>query len=303
MQHMRFVQVSIAGTAFAIALFAADFWKTKDSTQWTSEEVNKMLTNSPWAGEQTVAPQAGQGQGPRQRRGGFGIPGGGYPGGGYPGGGYPGGGYPGGGYPGGGYPGGGYPRGGGGYPGGGYPGGGGYPSGGGYPDDNGNGGGRIEPMNVTIRWESAAPVQQALMRQRSLAEDESKKLADLSQKDYVIALLGFRMPAQGRNRYGDSDDQSAPDNDRDRNNTGNDRLRSQLLEAAQLTPKGGHTVYPEDVQFEGPRGSETIRLLFPRTTAISAGDKEVDFLLQMRGVKLEHKFRLSDMQYEGKLAL
>lgn len=286
MQHTRFVQASVAGTAFAVALFAADFWKTKDSSQWTSDEVNKMLTSSPWAGEQTVAPQAGQGQRPRQRRGGFGFPGGGYPGGG--------GGYPGGGYPGGGYPGGGYPRAGGG---------GGYPGGGGNPDDDGTGGGRIESMNVTMRWESAAPVQQALVRQRSLAEDESKKLADLSQKDYVIALLGFRMPAQGRNRYGDSDDQNSPDNDRGRDNPANDRLRSQFLESAQITPKGGHTIYPEDVQFAGPAGSQTIRLLFPRTNAISAGDKEVDFLLQTRGIKLEHKFRLSDMQYEGKLAL
>lgn len=34
---------------FAVALFAADFWKAKDPSQWTEEEVAKMLTKSPWA--------------------------------------------------------------------------------------------------------------------------------------------------------------------------------------------------------------------------------------------------------------
>lgn len=158
-------------------------------------------------------------------------------------------------------------------------------------------------MNITVRWESALPVQQALMRQGGIAADESKTLASLSQKDYVITMLGFRMPAQGRNRYGSSDDQTTADNDRDRNSQSNDRLRSQFLDAAQLIPKNNHSIYAEDVQFEGPNGSGGIRFLFPRTNAISAGDKEVDFILDVRGVKVEHKFRLADMQYQGQLAL
>jgi len=163
-------------------------------------------------------------------------------------------------------------------------------------------------MNITVRWESALPVQQALMRQGGIAADESKTLANLSQKDYVITVLGFRMPAQGRNRYGASDDQTTADDDRGRNSQSNDsqsndRLRSQLLDAAQLIPKNNHSIYAEDVQFEGPNGSGAIRFLFPRSNVISAGDKEVDFLLEVRGTKVEHKFRLTDMQYQGQLAL
>ena len=34
---------------FAVSLFAADFWKTKDPSQWSNDEVTKMLTKSPWA--------------------------------------------------------------------------------------------------------------------------------------------------------------------------------------------------------------------------------------------------------------
>lgn len=276
MQRNRLLQVSAAGIACAAALFAADFWKTKDSSQWSSDEVNKILSDSPWAKEKTVSPQSNTGQrrGGGNRRGGFGFPGGG--GIGFPGGG-----------------GGGYPGGGGGYPGGG---GGGYPGGGG-----GGGSAPSEPMNLTIRWESAAPVQAALMRQGGIAADDAKTVAALSQKDYVITLLGYRMPAQ-RNRYGNSDDQNQNSSD-DRNSQTNDRLRTQFLDSAQLTPKNGHSIYAEDVQFEGPNGSGAIRFLFPRTNLITATDKDVDFVLDMRGLKIEQKFHLADMQYEGKLAL
>ena len=107
---------------------------------------------------------------------------------------------------------------------------------------------------------------------------------------------------QGRNRYNDTDDQNTSSNDRDRNQN-TDRLRSQFLDAAQLNPKGKSSIYAEDVQFEGPNGSDAIRFLFPRSKVIVAGDKEVDFILEIRGIKVEQKFRLSDMEYEGLLAL
>lgn len=280
-------------------LFASDFWKTKDSSQWDSDEVNKMLSDSPWAKPKTVQPQA---QGQRRgfgRRGGFGFPGGGYPGGGYPGGGYPGGGV--------GYPGGGYPSGGGGYP----NGGGGYPNGGasnGDPSLN-------EPMNLTIRWESAAPVQQALMRQGPSAADEFKAASDAGQKYYVIEVLGLRLPArsqQQRNRgVVDADDPNSGNGNGNDNDNGsarnvdrqNDALRSQLLDAAQLAPKGKASIYAQDVQIVGPGGIDGVRFLFPRTNPIAGNDKEVDFILNIRRIKVEEKFKLSDMQYEGKLAI
>src|ERR1700722_11602954 len=92
MHLTRLLRLGAAGVACALVLFAADFWKTKDSAMWSSEEINKLLSDSPWARAKTVQPAQ-----PQQRRvmgrrgGGFGYPGGG---GGYPGGG---GGYPGGG--------------------------------------------------------------------------------------------------------------------------------------------------------------------------------------------------------------
>lgn len=258
-------------------LFAADFWKTKDASQWNDEEINKILNDSPWAKAKTVQPQ--QQQAARRgfgRRGGFGFPGGGY------------------GYPGGGYPGGGYPGGGGGYPGG----------GGGYPQTGSNGDpSQNEPMNLTIRWESAAPIQAALMRQGGSASDELKALADSTQKCYVIQVLGMRLPQQRANRgVVDADN---PDNKgaNSNQNRANDALRSQLLDAAQLAPKGKSSIYAQDVQIVGPNGIDGIRFLFPRNNPLAANDKEVDFILQIRRIKVDEKFKLSDMQYEGRLAL
>src|SRR5260370_25132713 len=59
------VAISLVGSVCAVALFASDVWKTKDYTQWSSEEVNKVLNDSPWAKQKSIA--GGQNS-PNQRR-------------------------------------------------------------------------------------------------------------------------------------------------------------------------------------------------------------------------------------------
>jgi hypothetical protein len=104
--------------------------------------------------------------------------------------------------------------------------------------------------------------------------------------------VGLRLPSS-----------ESEEKDLDRASDNNDRLRSQLLDAAQLTAKGKMPIAAEAVQFEGRNGSVAIRFLFPKTNPIAADDKEVAFHLETRGMKLEHKFKLSEMVYQGKLAL
>ena len=244
MQRKLFLQVTLVGCLCAVALLASDFWKTKDYTQWSSEEVTKVLTDSPWAKEITVT--SGQ-QGQQQRRGG-------------------------------------------GRRGGGMGGGGGYPGGGG-----GQGGGIHE--QVVLRWDSALAIQHALLRQGhhppssdDTSKDASKPAVDINQKYYVVSVLGLSMPS----RRGDSD------SDSDRQS--NDDLRSRFLDAATLVPKSKIAIQAEDVQFEGRNGSIAMRFLFPRTFPID-GEKEIVFQFQSQGVKFEHKFKLTDMQYQGKLAI
>ena len=169
-------------------------------------------------------------------------------------------------------------------------------------------------MNLTIRWESAAPIQAALMRQGASASDELKAAAAASEKYYVIEVLGLRMPRSSSQRSRGVVDADDPDNNGNNNGNNddsnqrsqdraNDALRSQLLDAAQLAPKGKSSIYAQDVQIQGPGGIDGVRFLFPRKTLINAGDKEVDFILDVRRIKVEEKFKLGDMQYEGKLAI
>jgi hypothetical protein len=159
-------------------------------------------------------------------------------------------------------------------------------------------------MNITIRWQSALPVQQALLRQGSLSADEAKVLADASQKDYIITVVGFRAPSRRSRSSSSTDSTDSTDQDLGRETkTSTDELRSRYLDAARLVPHGKSPIYAEDVQFEGPNGATEMRFLFPRAKAIAADDKEVIFDFESQGIKFEHKFRLADMTYQGKLAL
>jgi hypothetical protein len=152
---------------------------------------------------------------------------------------------------------------------------------------------------VVVRWDSALPIQHALLRQGhhpASSDDTSKDASkgasvDINQKYYVVSILGLSMPS----RRGDSD---SSDNDRQ----SADDLRSRFLDAATLVPKSKIAIQAEDVQFEGRNGSIAMRFLFPRTFPID-GEKEIIFQFQSQGVKFDHKFKLTDMQYQGKLAI
>lgn len=160
----------VYGALPAWASASKNFWDAKPASEWNADEIDRMLTKSPWAKEALVS-STGRGfdnGGGRSRDGGIGFPGGGI----------------------------GFPGGGVGFPGGG---GGGRRQGGGYPG-GGNDGGR-ERFMATVRWESALPVQEAL---RIGASDE--KPNEDFQKYYVIALIADFPAGGGRRRSGRSDD-------------------------------------------------------------------------------------------------
>ncbi len=117
--------MSLAIGAFAgRRLLARDseFWEKKAPDQWTSDEIDQMLTRSPWAKQVNAESGSSQGQG-GGGRGGLRLPGGiGFPGGGMGGGGM----------------------------------------GRGRGGDGGRGGGASQQMKGTVRWESAQPVLEAL---------------------------------------------------------------------------------------------------------------------------------------------
>ena len=171
---LRFAAVSAALPASGFG--SKEFWEAKPASEWSADEIDRMLTKSPWAKNASVMgdrPGFGNGGGNGRSRGSVGFPGGGgigFPGGGV---GFPGGGRQGGGSPGGGYPGG------------------------------GNDGGGRERLTATVRWESALPIQEALR----IGSSDEKPNRDF-EKYYVIALIGDLSLNGGRRRPDDDDDRT-----------------------------------------------------------------------------------------------
>jgi len=144
----------------AIAAFAADdpAWKTKQIPEWSADDAQQVLSDSPWAKAVTPSLSRTANDGERspgggRRRGGIGI-------------GFPGGGgigrYPGGGYPGGGYPGGGSRR----------------------TDDGAGRTDGSQPPALKVRWESALPVREAELKARDTTAPT------LEEGQYAIAVYG-----------------------------------------------------------------------------------------------------------------
>jgi len=155
-----------------------------------------------------------------------------------------------------------------------------------------------ETVNVVVRWDSALPIQHALLRQTGRTADDPKPDATAIPPDtYVIAVMGLTLPRS--DAYGD--DQDTSDDAKDRAKA-QDRMREQLLDAGQLIVRG-RTVAADDVHLEGRNGSIAMRFIFPKSAGISTEEKDVTFTFASRGVKLEHKFHLPDMIYLGKLAI
>ncbi len=262
----------------ALAFGSKDFWETKPASDWNSSEVERMITNSPWAKEASVSYNGGSGFGNRggggggRSRGGLGFPGGGI-----------------------GFPGGG---GGLGYPGGGGVGrtGGGYPSGGGGGSEPG-GYGR-QQFKATVRWNSAQPVQDAL---KIGATPDEKPNPDFA-KYYVIQVLGDLPDMAGRGRRNQDDDNRSASSDDD--DAQNERRLDALKQYTRIERKGNNIFLEKaerSTRINGP-GDGTL-FYFSRLDNISMDDKQLTFVTKMGPVEIKAKFILKDMVYQGKLSL
>ena len=265
----------------AVALLAADSdqpWKDRKAAEWTDEDTQLILRESPWSKQVTpiVNPESTgyRGMGPGQGRGGYPGGGGGRRGGGYPGGGYPGGGG----------------GGGGGYPGGG----GGYPGGGGqgrsrYPDDqdpnNPNGGqsrrrdddesSSNSPKPVTLRWESAEPVQQAILK----AKDSNAP--SMHEKEYAIVISGLP------NRVGKAGSLD----------------EKKLKSDAVLKKDSNKKIKPVAVKVMRLEDGTKIVYYFSRKDEITLKDRMIEFDAKIGRFEIDRPFVLSEMTFDGRLSL
>jgi hypothetical protein len=238
----------ISAFLFAFCLCAADSWESKPFTDWSEKELQKILTNSPWSHNISVSmgePLTGGGRGDR-----LGADEG-------------------------------PPR-----PGGDLASAMGPSDGGGSPrnDAGGRGGIQAPPsLALTVRWQSALPIKQALVRRKYGSEaatsPEAKKFLD-ENSVYLIAVSGI--PATvGR----------AP------------QAKTAIQEQSTLSVKGKAAVQATDIVL-GPLGKQVDAFfVFPKTTPFTLDDKEVEFSTRLGPVTVKYKFRLKDMLYNGTLEL
>jgi len=242
----------------------SDFWNKKEPSQWSSEEIDRLSTKSPWAKQVTAsAPlterpygnRGGGGSGPT-----MGDPGiGGGNGGGYPGGGYPGGGGRGGGY-----------------------GGGGRRGGGGAPTP-------IQYKGV-VRWESAKPLQEAL----------KTPLPEGLAQAYVISVSGIPILAASTQHADDGDSPTTVS--KGASDEVLDRIKNlTYLEPKGKSPAQPAVVQKASIS---SGGTNTLLFVFPRDVLVlTPDDKEVTFTTQLGKLEIKTKFNLKDMMYHKELAL
>jgi hypothetical protein len=138
---------------------------------------------------------------------------------------------------------------------------------------------------LVIRWQSALPVKQALVRASATAEggsDQTKQFLDREETHYVIAVAG--LPDVVVMSMGDDP--------------------NQLAKAARIDRgKNRSPLVPEKVEKQQQDRQVTLYFFFPRGEPITLEDKSVEFVLTLREFDAKRQFKLQDMVYRGELAI
>jgi hypothetical protein len=254
----------------AATLFGADFWHKQKFSEWSPKEVQRLLSDSPWAhsvelsmvGTSALPPGGGGGRGGsgggRRGAGGggdFGATtgsmdqGGGGPGAADAGGG----------------------------------GGGGFGGGGGAGGFGGGGPDRPPSITVFVRFYSALPVKQAIARAQYgdevLTAPEAAKLLSRQETHYIVWFRGLPLRMLG----GDP---------------------KTLKDKAQFKIKGKEPVTAEEILTRGEQRQPDLYVFFPRAgSPLAVEDGEVEVQLTLPHNKVKRTFKLKDMVYEGKLEI
>lgn len=131
---------------------------------------------------------------------------------------------------------------------------------------------------IVARWESAAPIRQALM---SLGSGTAAAFA--VENSYVIVVSGssFGFPP-GRTPV---------------------ELEADLMRTTSLAAKGKVPLKPTGVKVKSISGTGNIFFYFPRSAPFTLNDEVIEFSIKLGSLPLDYKFQLKDMVFEGKLEL
>jgi hypothetical protein len=147
------------------------------------------------------------------------------------------------------------------------------------------GGGGMPSRSVTVRWVSALPVKEALLKSKYGAEAgsaDAKKMLEQPERQYVIAVIG--LPAQFARANAE-------------------RIQEQLKAATAIERKGKDPIAPEKIEVFPQNNQAGFMFRFPKTDPISLDDKEIEFTTKIGPMTIKRKFKLADMKVKGQLEL
>ena len=141
-------------------------------------------------------------------------------------------------------------------------------------------------MTVTLLWQSALPVKQAVTKRQFGAEagtsPDAKARIERPEKFYLLTMIG--LPASLR-RAVEGDKKAA------------------LLPLTTITASGKPPITATDIQVGTGPNSAIVVVVFPKTSEFSIDDKEVEFATKFDKTTIKHKFKLKSMVFNGKLEM
>ena len=127
-----------------------------------------------------------------------------------------------------------------------------------------------------MRWDSARPIQEALLKSKDTAAPA------IDENHYAIVVSGV----PERMFHGDPR-----------------AFEEKLKKEAELKHDGKKLMKPSDVKVLSRDEGSLIVYLFPKNKEITSKDKELEFDAQIGPFEMKPVFELSEMQYQGKLEL
>ena len=166
------------------------------------------------------------------------------------------------------------------------------------------GAGLLPSLSVLVRWDSALPVRQALLRSRDVGMKLPADEIDAAAKEpasYALSVTGL-LPAK---QYGKADPLPAKSTSESEEGTrpplSNEEVLEGLMQNTRLAVRKGKVLHPENITVDSATG--TLHIFFPRSTEITKADKEVLFTTRFGSLNVEKRFRLSELIYQGRLEL
>lgn len=147
-------------------------------------------------------------------------------------------------------------------------------------------GGSVPTVNLTVRWESAMPVRQAMVKLKFASEAgtsaEAKMALESPSEYYVLSVAG--VPRS--DLPGDTEE-----------------LKKQMVSQARLLIKGKDPIKAVDFMTRAAGMNSEGLFAFPKDPPIVEQDKEIEFVARIGELSVRQRFRLKDMLVNGKLDL